>query len=150
MAASPVAGSIVNGAALAMMRVEIEMALGHCREPLDQRRQIGMLAGLDETEMALGQRQRRLARHGAEDWHAERRDGVGDDGAMAFAGDAIQDHAGDAHRRIVRGKTSHDGRRRLRLPRHVEHEHHRQAEMRGEIGGRAALPGRARCRRTAP
>ena len=42
------------------------------------------------------------------------------------------------HRRIVRGKAAHDGRRRLRLPRHVEDEDDRQAEMRGEIGGRAA------------
>ena len=131
--------------------VEIEMTFGHRGKPLDQRRQIGMFAGLHETEMAFGQRQRRLARHGAEDWNAERGDSVGDDSAMAFAGDAIEDHAGDAHGRIVGGKTPHHGRRRLRLPRHIEHEQHRQLEMRGEIGGRAALPSRRRwCRRTAP
>ena len=32
----------------------IEMAFGDCRKPLDQRRQIGMFAGLHETEMPLG------------------------------------------------------------------------------------------------
>ena len=121
--------------------VEIEMTFRHIGEPLDQRHQIGMFAGLHETEMALGQCQRRLARHGAEDLYAERRDGVGDDDAMAFTGDAIEDHAGDAHGRIVGGKTPHHGRRRLRLARHIEHEQHRQLEMRGKIGGRAALPG---------
>src|ERR1700732_4759721 len=31
------------------------MMFGDCREPLDQRRQIGMFAGLHQTEMALGQ-----------------------------------------------------------------------------------------------
>ena len=52
---------------------------------------------------------------------------------------------------IVRGKAAHDRRRRLRLPRHVEDQHDRQAEMRGEIGGRAApaAPARRR-RRTGP
>ncbi len=40
--------------------------------------------------------------------------------------DAVEDDAGDAHGRIVRGKAAHHGRRRLRLPRHVEHQHDRQ------------------------
>ena len=60
---------------------------------------------------------------------------------MAFAADAIEDDAGDAHRRIVRRKTAHECGRRLRLPRHVEHEDDRQAKMRGEIGGGAAPAG---------
>ena len=58
--------------------------------------------------------------------------------------DAIEDDAGDAHRGIVRGEAPHDGRRRLRLPRYVEHQHDRKPEMRGKIGSRAALrPGDA-------
>ena len=38
----------------------------------------------------------------------------------------------------MRGKTPHHGRRRLRLPRHVEHQHDGKIKMRGEIGGGAA------------
>ena len=66
---------------------------------------------------------------------------------MPFAGDAVENHAGDPHRRIVRGKASHQGRGRLRLPRDIEHQHDRQAEMRSEVGGRAARPGCAGARR---
>ena len=41
------------------------MPFRHGREPPDQRRQIGMLASLDQTEVTLRQRQFRRARHGA-------------------------------------------------------------------------------------
>ena len=122
--------------------VEIEMALGHRGEAIDQGFEIGVLAGLHEAEMALGQCERRLVRHGADDGNNERADRFGDDCAVPFAADTIQDDAGDAHGRIVRGKTSHDSRGRLHLARNIEHQHDRQAEMRGEIGGGAAPAGR--------
>ena len=51
--------------------------------------------------------------------------------------------AGQAHGRIVHGKTPHHGRRRLRLPRDIEHQQDRQIKMRGEIGRRAASAGQA-------
>ena len=82
-------------------RVQIEMAFGHRGKAIDQRGKIGMFAGLDEAEMALRQRQRGLARHRAENRNAERGDRVGDQRAVLFAGDAVENHAGDAHRRIV-------------------------------------------------
>ncbi len=62
------------------------MALGHRGEAIDQRGKIGMLAGLHQAEMAFRQRQRRLARHGAEHGNAERGDRVGDQRAVPFAG----------------------------------------------------------------
>ncbi len=117
------------------------MAFRQGAEPIEERSQIAMFAGLNETEMTLRQRQRRLARHGAKHRDADRGDSVGDQRPVAFAGDPIEDDAGDAHGRIVDGETAHHGRRRLRLSRHIEHQHHRQAEMRCEIGGRAAPPG---------
>ena len=69
---------------------------------------------------------------------------------MPIAGDAIEDDAGDAHRRIVCRKTVHHGRGRLRLPRNIDHQHDRQTKMRGKIGGRAAPAAGAAARRTAP
>ena len=75
----------------------------------------------------------------------------GDHRAMPFAADAVENDAGDAHGRIVRGKAAHQRCRRLRLSRDVDHQHDRQAEMRGKIGGGAAPAARARARhRTDP
>ena len=61
--------------------------------------------------------------------------------------DPIEDDAGDADGRIVRGKAAHHRGRRLRLPRHVEHQHHRQPNARrdrrwrraGRAAGRGAV-----------
>ncbi len=121
-------------------RIQIEMALGHRGETLDQAGEIGMLAGLHQAEMALRQSKRRLARHRAEHRDAEGNNRIRDQRAVLLAGDAIEDDSGDANGRIVRGKTAYDGRRRLRLPRYVEHKHDREREMCGKVRGRAALP----------
>ena len=53
--------------------VEVEMAFGHLGQAVEQGVEIGMLAGLNQTEMTFRQRQRRVARHGAEDRNTERR-----------------------------------------------------------------------------
>ena len=135
---TPFSGADAKRRGIGDQRIQIEMPLGHRGEALDQRGEIGVLAGLHEAEMAFRQSERRLARHRAEHRNAERGDRVGDQRAVLFAGRAIENDAGDAHRGIVRGKTPHHGRRRLRLPRYIEHQHDRKAEMRGEIGGRAA------------
>ena len=84
--ATPLAAPTRSGAALGDHRVQIEMALGHRGEAVDQRGEIGMLAGLHEAEMTFRQSERRLARHRAEHRNAERGDGVGDQRAMFFAG----------------------------------------------------------------
>ena len=97
-----------------------------------------MLRSLDEAEMPLRQRERRLARQRSEHRDIERCDRVGNQRPMALARDPIEDDAGNAHGRIVRGKAAHYRGCRLRLPRHVEHQHDRQSEMGGEIGGGAA------------
>ena len=117
------------------------MALRRGGKAVDQRGKFAVFAGLNEAEVALGQGQRGLARQRAEDGNIEHGDGVGDERAVAFAADAVEDHARDVHRRIVRGKASHQGRGRLRLPRDIEHEQDRQAKMRSEVGRRATLPG---------
>ena len=52
-------------------------------------------------------------------------DGVGDERAVPFTADAIENDAAEAQGGIVGGKSADDGRSRLRLPRHIEHQHDR-------------------------
>jgi len=82
------------------------MFLDKPRDPVQSRIETGGFTGLHEAEMALRQRQRRIAGQGAEYGNAARGNGVGDEHAVAFAGDAVQDHAGDLHRRVVGGKAA--------------------------------------------
>src|SRR5262245_52409964 len=65
--------------------VEIEMLRSHRSEALEPRSEVGMLTGLYQAEMALGQRQCDVARDGADDRHAERCNGIGHQRAMALA-----------------------------------------------------------------
>ncbi len=125
-------------------RVEIKMLFGGLGEAIDEQCQIGMFAGLHQAEMALGQSECGLASQRAEDGNIERSDGVRDQRAMPFAADAVQDHAGDAHARVVRREAANQRGRRLRLPRHVDDEDDRQGKLRGEVGGGAAAAGRRR------
>ena len=69
--------------------VKIEIALGRGGEAVDERGEFGVLAGLNEAEVALRQRQRRFARQRAEDGNVERSNGVGDERAVPFAADAV-------------------------------------------------------------
>ena len=99
-----------------------------------------MLARLHQAEMALGQRQRRVAQDRADHRQAERLDRVARQPPVPLAAQPVEHDAGDPHRRIVARKTLGDRRRRLRLARHVEHQQHRQAVEPREIGGRAGAP----------
>ena len=117
------------------------MAFGRFREAVDQAGEIGMLAGLNKTEMTFRQRQRRFARQCTEDRNTERGDRARDQRAVPFAGDAVENYSGDAHGRIVRNEATHQSRGRLCLPRNIEHQHDRQIEMGGEVGGGAASAG---------
>ena len=76
-------------------RVEVERALDHVGQPVEMRHQVGMLAGLDQAEMALGQRQRRVAQDRADDRQADRLDGVARQPAVALAAQPVEHHAGD-------------------------------------------------------
>ena len=85
--------------------VEIEVAFRHAGKALNQRGEIRMLAGLNEAEMPLGQRQRGLARDRSHYRNTQRGDRAGHQRPMPFACDAVEDHARDPHPRIVRGKS---------------------------------------------
>ena len=107
--------------------VEIERALDHVGQAVEMRHQVGMLAGLDQAEMALRQGERRVAQDRADDRHAERFDRLAGTAAVALAGEPVEHDAGDAHVRVVGGKALGDGRGRLRLAGDIEHQQHRQA-----------------------
>ena len=102
--------------------------------------------------MALRQRQHLVARHGAEDRNIKRGDRIGDELAVAFAADAIEHHASDAH---GADHAQQSRARQLRPtatgPPHRAPERTGSRNARGEIGGRAAPRRRARRpRRTGP
>ena len=84
---------------------------------VEPRREIRMLARLHQAEMPLGQHQRLVARDRAEHRNAERRERVGDQGAMAVAAELVEHDAADANLRIERGEARRDRGRRLRLAR---------------------------------
>ena len=77
------------------------MALRHVGEAIETRGEIGVLARLHQPEMALGQRERLVARHRADHRDAQRGDGVGHQRAMPLAADAVEHDPGDADRGIV-------------------------------------------------
>ena len=132
-------------------RVEVERALGHVGQAVEMRHQVGMLAGLHQAEVALRQRQRRVALDRADHRQADRLDGVAGQFSVPFAAQPVQHHAGDFHGRIVGGKAFGDGGGGLRLAGNVEHQQHREAVEPCEVGGRAGTAGRRpECRRTGP
>ena len=117
-------------------RIDIEMMLGHVGEMFEPRGEVRVLAGLHQAEMALGQRQRSIARDRAEHGNVEGGDRLRHQPHMPLAADAVQHHPADPHVTLVGGEAAHHGRRRLRLPGDVDDQQHRQAEPRGEIGRR--------------
>src|SRR5262245_49471680 len=100
------------------------MSLDQIGEAFKQRIEVAVLAGLHQTEVALGEMHRLLARNGSEDRKAERRDGRFDHTAMPIAADAIENEAGDVSARIMGSKTAHERRGRLRLAGDIENEQH--------------------------
>ena len=124
--------------------VEIEVPFGQVGEPIETARQVVMLGGLDKAEVPLGQADGVVARQRAHDRHAELRDRIGHQQAMAVAADAVEHDARDTDVGIVRTEAPHHRRRGLRLRRYVEHEQHRKSKSGGEIGGRAGAATRTR------
>ena len=78
-------------------RVEIEMVLGHVGEMFEPRGEVAMLGGLHQAEMALGQRERSVARDRAENRNVERGDRLRHEPHMPLAADAVQHDPADPH-----------------------------------------------------
>ena len=124
--------------------VQIEVPFGQVGEPIETARQVVMLGGLNKAEVPLGQTDGVVARQRAHDRHAELRDRIGHQQAMAVAADAVEHDTRDTDVGIVRTEAPHHRRRGLRLRRYVEHEQHRKSKPGGEIGGRSGATTRTR------
>ena len=112
-------------------------------EMIEPRREIGVLGRLHQPEMTFRQRKSLVAWQRTEHRNVERGERVRHHRAMARTTDPVEDHACDPHRGIMRRKSPHHRGRGLRLAVHVEHQHHRQAEMVRKVGGAAAAAGRS-------
>ncbi len=119
-------------------RVEIERPLDRIRGPVDPGFECRMLAGLHQPEVPLRQRHLRIAVERADHRQAERRQRLAHHPLVPLARDPVQDHAPDAHRRIVRREAARHRGRGLRLARDVEDQEHRRAVAPRQIGGGAA------------
>ena len=92
------AGQCENAAA-------IDMRLDEIGDRLEARVERLRLARLHEAQMALGQRDRVVARQRAHDRNAHRLDRLDDKPAMALAADAIDDDAGDFEPLVIRSRS---------------------------------------------
>ena len=100
------------------------------------------VGGLNEAEMALGQRDSRVAGQGAQHGQPDRLDRRRRQPSVPFAADLVQDHPRDLDARIEQRASLGDGGCRLRLPRDVDHQDDRQPQEGGEVGrGASAAAG---------
>ena len=109
--------------------------------PVQKLVELPVLARLHQPQMPLGQGERRLARHQAQyrQLGQRRRHRRRQHGSVALAADAVEDDASDAHLRPVAGEAVHEGRRARPLAADVDHQHHRPAGDRRQVGGGAGL-----------
>jgi hypothetical protein len=98
--------------------------------------EIGVLDGLDEAQVALGERQGGDARDGAEDGHAGILQGGDQHVAVAIGAHAVEDDAGDLDVAAEIAEAAGKCCDRLALAGDVEDQHDGQAQGGGEIGGR--------------
>ena len=126
--------------------VAIDMHLDEIGDRLEARVERLRLARLNEAQMALGQRDRVVARQRAQDWSADRLDGLRDQPAVALAADAIDNDAGHFEPLVISPAALDHRSRRLRLAANVDDEQDRHGERRRHIGRGAGAPA---CRRHA-
>jgi hypothetical protein len=98
--------------------------------------EVGVLHRLDQPQVPLGQREIAPARQRAQHRHARALHPQPRQAFVPGARHAVQDHARHRHAGIVGGETQRRGRRRLRLPAHVDHQHHGPAHRAGRLGAR--------------
>lgn len=124
--------------------VEVEAAFGHVGEAGEVGREVGVFGGLDEAEVAFREGEGGIAWDGAQGGKADAGESGLDAGAVAGAGDAVEDDSADAHAGAVGVHAVSDGGRGLRLAGDVEHEKDREGEAFGEVCAGAGAAVRAR------
>ena len=103
------------------------------------RREVSMLAGLDQAEMALRQQQRLVARDGAEDRDAERLQRIRDQRAWRSLPSLLSTTPPTRTDGLYEAKPAATRPPTATVPRRRD-EQHRQIQPRREIGGRAGAP----------
>ena len=98
-------------------------------------------ARLHQAEMAFRQGDIGRTRQAAQHRHAQSLHSPLHQQQMPGAGDAIQHYAGNGDARIIVHAALDDSRRRLRLAADIDHQQHRHAERRRDIGRSAGAPG---------
>jgi hypothetical protein len=115
-------------------RGKIDMPAHEIRQAIERTGQVGMLQRLHQPQVPLGQGEIGPARQRAQHRQADPGHPVAQQAFVARAGHLVENHPGHAHLRIEPGKAQRGGRRRLRLARGIEHQHHRPAQPPRHVG----------------
>ena len=120
---------------------DIDMGRDEGRRLPQQIGQVFLLSGLHQPEVTLGHFDFHPARQRAEDFDPDSLHPRAHQRLMPGGGDAVQHHARQFHIGPHLAKAERRGRHRLRRPRYVEHQHHRPAHQRRDIGAGAIATG---------
>ena len=99
--------------------------------------QIRAFPGLHQAEMAGRMDQRLVACDRTKDRHGDAAQGFAQHLLMPGRADIVRDHPGDGDGTIVSGKSADQCADRLPHARRVNHQHDRQSQGSGQIGGRS-------------
>ena len=118
--------------------IELDGLRQRVRDRIQPRFEVRSLDRLHQAQVSFGQGKARVAGQAAEQLDADPLEGRPDHREMPGACDPVEDNAGDPDIVAEVGAAGRDGRRRLDLALHIEHQHDRPAEQCRDIGGRAA------------
>ena len=99
--------------------------------------------GRQQAQVPGGQFQAVVARQGPQQGHGDRGQGFGQQGVVTLAAHAVQHHTGQLQPALVIAEAAHQRRHGARLPARFHHQHHRQLEQLGHMGGAALAAGPA-------
>ena len=116
------------------------MRLRQIRQRVEASRKPAKLAGLNKSQMPLGQLDGLIAGDRSENPHAGFIEARACQAFVARAADAIQDNARDFDTRPEAREAARNRRRRLRLAGNVEHQDNGQAGECCDIGARSIPP----------
>ncbi len=118
-------------------RVEVAMGGDHAPGLVEPRGEARGLLGLDEAQMPLRQLDPGGARQRPEDGDAGLVEARAAERLVPGRGDAVQHHAGQPHPGAEAGEAARHRGGGLRLAGAVDHQHHRPAHQRGDVGAGA-------------
>ena len=91
--------------------------------------------GRGQAEMTARQGQGFAARQAAQQWHPHAIQHLGQQLPVPGAADFVEHHTGDVQLGIVIAESAHDGAEGCGLTTGIQHQHHRQVQQAGHVGG---------------